>query len=340
MILEEDVPFKSLTTFAVAGKASRLAEARSVKDLEELKDSGWFAQNQHLVLGGGSNVLFLNDFHGTLIKFSAKGIFIEKQEKNFVYVRAMAGEDWPGFVVYCVEKGWGGIENLTMIPGNVGTSPMQNIGAYGVELKDTFFDLQAWEIATGKVHTFTAADCRFGYRDSFFKNEGKGKFVILSVCFRLTISDHQIISHYGAVNELLAKKGINNPDIKNIMEAIQWIRRSKLPDPDELGNAGSFFKNPVIPADQFAQLISQYPDLPSYTAGNGMVKIAAGWLIEKAGWKGYRKGDAGVHAKQALVLVNYGNATGKEIFDLSENIRNSVINRFGITLEREVNVIQ
>lgn len=338
MIVQEHIPLKSLNSFALDVKARWFTEPESEKDLTELRSAGFFKDFPFMILGGGSNVLFMSDFPGLIVRMNSKGVFVEKLDKDYVYVRAMAGVNWPDFVEYCVQNEWGGIENLTLIPGNVGTSPMQNIGAYGVELKDTFSDLHAWEIATGKIHTFYPDDCRFGYRDSFFKKEGKGKYIILSVCFRLTTSRHRLITHYGSVHDMLTQRKIAQPGLKDVMAAIQWIRRSKLPDPVELGNAGSFFKNPVLTAGAYHKLKNKFPELPSYEAGNGLVKTAAGWLIEKAGWKGYREGDAGVHQKQALVLVNYGNATGEDIFRLSEKIKTSVFEQFGIQLEREVNI--
>ncbi len=339
MLIRENISLQRFNTFGIKADTRyyALIEDESQLALPLLKDI--LCNVPLLILGGGSNVLFVNDFSGLTLHVRLKGISIEKETPDHTYVRAMAGENWEQFVEYCVKNGWGGLENLTLIPGNVGTSPIQNIGAYGVELRDHFYSLEAYEMETGRVHTFYADDCSFGYRDSFFKKEGKGKFIILSVTFRLTTRNHQIVTHYGAIQQQLVQMQIQKPGIADVMNAVQQIRRSKLPDPDKLGNAGSFFKNPLIEPARFDKLLATFPDIPYYTDPTGNVKIAAGWLIEAAGWKGFREGDAGVHEKQALVLVNFGNAEGKQIFQLAQRIRQSVWYQFGITLEPEVNLI-
>jgi UDP-N-acetylmuramate dehydrogenase len=339
MTIKNNVSLKSFNTFGLEAYASLYAGLTDIGQINVLRSTGEFQNNKLLVLGGGSNVLFTDDFNGLVLRIMLKGISVVKESNDHVFIKAMAGENWETFVEYCVEQGWGGLENLTLIPGNVGTSPMQNIGAYGVELKDVFYELEAIEISNGKSHVFSIKDCQFGYRDSFFKQQGKGRFIITSVTFQLTKNLHLIRSQYGPVKQELETRGIQNPGIKDIMDVIQSIRRSKLPDPTVLGNAGSFFKNPVLSKDVFAELVKNWPGLPSYEDASGNVKTAAAWLIEKAGWKGYREGDAGVHQNQALVLVNYGNATGKQIIDLAGKIQSSVMEKFGVFLEMEVNII-
>jgi len=290
-----------------------------------------------LILGGGSNILFTNDFDGWVLKNDLKGIECIKEDEQFYYIKAMAGEQWHSLVMYCVKMGYAGLENLSLIPGNVGASPMQNIGAYGVEIKDVFFELEAFHIAEQKIIRFNNADCDFGYRESIFKRKLKNQFIILSVTFQLR---KQPIFHtsYGAIEKELAAMNISTPSIQSISEAVIKIRSSKLPNPAKIGNAGSFFKNPVIGSIQFEELKKQFTDIPGYSNSDS-IKVPAGWLIEQCGWKGFRNGDAGCYQHQALVLVNYGNATGAEIFQLSTQIIESVQQKFGITLEREVNII-
>lgn len=338
MQVHDNISLKSFNTFGLDVTARYFAELQSTDQLEELTQLCPWKEHPFLVLGGGSNVLFAENFPGFVLRIATRGITVEKETADYVYVRAMAGEGWESFVEYCVARNLGGIENLTLIPGNVGTSPMQNIGAYGVELKDTFHSLEAFEIATGKIHTFNNADCRFGYRESIFKKEAKNKFIILSVCFRLTRNNHSLRTDYGAVKEQLLMQGVKTPGIKDVMTAIQHIRRSKLPDPKVLGNAGSFFKNPVMEEEDFQALVHRFPDMPSWKSDTDRVKVPAAWLIERAGWKGYREGDAGVHHQQALVLVNYGKATGNELLELAGKVRNSVSEKFGVQLEPEVNI--
>ncbi len=338
MVIKENFSLKPFHTFATPAFARYFAEVQSLDKLRELLSDPLLKKHNHLLLGAGSNVLFKNDFPGVVIKLSIMGREVLKSGSGIIRLRVNAGEDWDQLVAYCVENNWGGMENLSLIPGNVGTSPMQNIGAYGVELKDFFDELEALELSTGKIRTFNKKECRFGYRDSFFKKEGKGKYIILSVTFNLTENHHRINTSYGALEAELKSMGVTNPEIGHIRKAVCNIRRSKLPDPALLGNAGSFFKNPVVTEKKFRELKGSFPGMVAYPDTKGM-KLAAGWLIENTGWKGYRKGDAGVHQKQALVLVNHGNANGKEITRLAEKIKKSVQEKFGVELETEVNIV-
>jgi UDP-N-acetylmuramate dehydrogenase len=335
MNITHNTSLRAYNTFDINATAKEFSVFRSVDELDELIRQP--RKKHFMILGGGSNILFTKDYNGYVLKNEIEGIEIVREDENHVYVKAGAGENWHQFVMFCIERDLAGVENLSLIPGNVGASPMQNIGAYGVEIKDVFHDLEAYHLKSKKVVTFLHSDCKFGYRDSVFKNKRKGEYVILNVTYRLNKVPHYNTS-YGAIESELQRmnKGVS---IQTISQAVINIRTSKLPDPAKIGNAGSFFKNPSIRAKQFDRLKKQHPDVPAYPQGNGMVKIAAGWLIEQCGWKGYRKGDAGVHEKQALVLVNHGNASGREIFELSEQIRKSVVKKFRIELEREVNVI-
>jgi UDP-N-acetylmuramate dehydrogenase len=273
-----------------------------------------------------------------VVFLNTRGIEVVDKKKARVLVKAQAGENWHNFVIWCLAHDFGGLENLSLIPGNVGTTPMQNIGAYGVEIKDRFHSLEALEISSGEIRTFFAKDCAFGYRESVFKHELKGKFIILNVTFELTTTDHLIHDSYGAIRDQLALMGIVDPEIKDISQAVVAIRRSKLPDPKKIGNSGSFFKNPVISRDHFTKIKAQYPEAPFYQLSDEWVKVPAGWLVEQCGFKGKRFGDAGVHKDQALVLVNYGNARGKEILDLAILIQATVQKTFDIELEMEVNI--
>ena len=291
-----------------------------------------------MVLGGGSNVLFTRDFNGCILKNNLKGIELIREDDSSYYVKTFAGENWHSFVMHCIHHNYAGLENLSLIPGNAGASPMQNIGAYGVEIKDVFYELEALHMEDGSLHTFHAEDCAFGYRESVFKRKYKGEFIICNVSFQLK---KQPVFHtsYGALEEELEKMGIQELSIKAVSDAVIRIRSSKLPDPSMVGNAGSFFKNPVITQYQYDILKKSHPSIPGYPAGVGLIKLAAGWLIEQCGWKGYREGDAGCYPKQALVLVNYGQAKGQEIWDLSCRIIESVKEKFDVELEREVNII-
>ena len=292
-----------------------------------------------LFLGGGSNILLTKDFDGLAIKLNLKGISEKDLNENEVLVTAKAGENWHEFVMHCLSKNYGGLENLSLIPGNVGTSPMQNIGAYGTEIKDVFVCCQVLDLENFELTTFDLEKCRFGYRDSIFKQEGKGRYIILDVTFKLTKKEHQIKTEYGAITSELQNLGITNPTIQDVSKAVINIRQSKLPDPKQIGNAGSFFKNPTIPLVQFEDLKQKFSNIQGYPNGD-MVKVPAGWLIEQCGWKGKQIGNVASHKLQSLVIINAtGKATGKEIFDFSTEIINSVQEKFGIGLEREVNII-
>ncbi len=335
--LEENVSLKPFNTFGVEASARYFFEAHTMDDLLWIIHQPAFKLKK-LIIGGGSNMLLTDDFDGLVIKISLKHKWIEKSEGDHSLVSVMAGENWHSFVMWCIAHGLGGLENLSLIPGNVGTAPIQNIGAYGVEIKSCFHHLEALNVESGEFEIFTAEDCQFGYRDSYFKNEGKDRYIILRVFFSLTHKNHQLNTAYGAIGQELKRLGLK-PDIQSISQAVINIRRSKLPDPAKLGNSGSFFKNPVVSEDKYQALLKQFPDLVGYPAGEHKVKLAAGWMIENAGWKAYREGDAGVHINQALVLVNYGNASGKEIALLAEKIRASVLDKFGVNLEGEVNIL-
>jgi UDP-N-acetylmuramate dehydrogenase len=293
---------------------------------------------RRLVLGGGSNVLFSGDYDGCVLQNAIKGISIVEENDEHVYIRVGAGENWHELVLHTVQKGWGGLENLSLIPGCVGASPMQNIGAYGVEVKQTISTVEAWHKDTLEWMVFSNADCQFGYRESIFKTSFRNQLVIAYVTFKLS-RQPVVQTSYGAIREALQASGVVQPTIQDVSDAVIKIRQSKLPNPRELGNAGSFFKNPVIPASQAADLLMQYPNIPLYDAQIGYKKLAAGWLIEQCGLKGYRDGDAGVHTRQALVLVNYGKANGPQLLAVARLVQDQVLKRFGVHLEQEVNLI-
>ncbi|WP_089873231.1 UDP-N-acetylmuramate dehydrogenase [Epilithonimonas hungarica] len=339
MVMQENFSLKPFNTFGVEASARYFSEVNSVEELTEaLKFSN--AQTLPLLfIGGGSNILLTKDFDGLAIHLNLRGISEEIIDENQVLVTAKAGENWHQFVMYCLEKNYGGLENLSLIPGNVGTSPMQNIGAYGTEIKDVFESCKVLNLQNFEIEILNSEQCRFGYRDSIFKQEGKGKYVILEVTFRLTRKEHKIDVEYGAIKSELENLGINNPTIQDVSKAVIRIRQSKLPDPKVIGNAGSFFKNPTIALSQFEVLKQTFENIPGYPNGD-LVKVPAGWLIEQDGWKGKQIGSVASHKLQALVIINAtGNATGKEIFDFSSEIINSVKGKFGIELEREVNII-
>ena len=345
--MQENFSLKAHNTFSVDAKARYYAEVNSVEELiEAIKSTNPKTSHPELVeglpllfLGGGSNVLFIQDFDGLVIQLNLKGISEEIINENEVLVTAKAGENWHEFVQFCLNKNYGGLENLSLIPGNVGTSPMQNIGAYGTEIKDIFVSCKVLNMETLEVEEFDLERCRFGYRDSIFKQEGKGKYVILEVTFKLTKENHIIKTEYGAIKTELENLGIKNPTIQNVSKAVINIRQSKLPDPKIIGNAGSFFKNPTISLAQFEDLKSKFSTIQGYPNGD-FVKVPAGWLIEQCGWKGKKIGNVASHQLQSLVIINAtGNATGKEIFDFSTMIIDSVKEKFGIELEREVNMI-
>jgi UDP-N-acetylmuramate dehydrogenase len=337
MKIQENISLKPFTTFGIDKKAKFFT---TVETLDELKVALLAAKEKQLpvfILGGGSNILLTRDIDGLVIKLEIKGINLVKEDGDQLWVEVGAGEMWHELVLHSIAQDWAGLENLSLIPGTVGASPMQNIGAYGVEIKDVFDRLQAMHRETLEMQSFDAEACRFGYRESVFKQTFKDQYVITSVTFRLSKTPNFHLE-YGAIREVLAANGIDQPSIRAISDAVIQIRQSKLPDPKEIGNAGSFFKNPTIPSAQFDELKTSYPSIPGYPSAEG-VKVAAGWLIEQTGWKGKRIGEVGVHAKQALVLVNYGGGTGEEIKKLSEQIQASVFDKFGVQLQAEVNFI-
>ena len=336
MLLQENISLKPYNTFGIDVKARYFATFNDTDELAETLNLK--SQTSNLILGGGSNILLTKDYDGLVLKNEIRGIVELHEDSEYVYVKAGAGENWHQFVLYCIERNWAGVENLSLIPGNVGASPMQNIGAYGVEIDDVFWDLEAFHKKDKKVVTFTRSDCEFGYRESVFKEKFKDQFVILNVTFQLR-KKPRFNTSYGAIEQELQRMGVRELSLKAISAAVINIRNSKLPNPGEIGNAGSFFKNPSVTNEQFVSLKARFENMAGHENIDGTVKLAAGWLIEQCGWKGYRKDDAGCHAKQALVLVNYGNATGTEIYNLSEEIIQSVKEKFGLTLEREVNII-
>lgn len=332
--IKEHFDLRHYNTFGVQASARYFFPVRDEGGLAHLPEL--LAGRDYMILGGGSNVLFCRDFPGLVVHPEMKGIFLQKQDKNHVWLKVMAGENWDGLVEHTVKQGWGGLENLSLIPGNVGASPIQNIGAYGVEVQDTIESVQGLVLSEGDFMNFDKDSCRFGYRDSIFKREWENRVLIVSVTFRL-LKNPACNTGYAQVEEELRQIGPANP--VNMRKAIVRIRERKLPDPTVLGNAGSFFKNPVIPSSVSHELKKEFPELPSYPIEGDTVKVTAAWLIEQCGWKGYRREDTGVHQNQPLVLVNYGNATGKDIFELSEEIIESVKRKFGISLEREVRII-
>jgi UDP-N-acetylmuramate dehydrogenase len=331
----KNIDLKQFTTFGVSANATHFATFSSEEEARTLTKNN---TEELLILGGGSNLLLTQDFKGLVLKNEIKGIAIHETNENSVILKVGAGEVWHEFVLNTIEQGYYGIENMSLIPGSVGASPMQNIGAYGVEIKDVFEKLEALEIQSGKIHTFSKEACAFGYRESIFKRALKGKFIITQVYFRLSLQE-KVSTHYGAIESELLKQGISNPSCKDVSNAVIAIRSSKLPNPKELGNAGSFFKNPVVPIDIYNKIKEKYKDAPSYPIDEKSVKVPAGWLIEAAGWKGKKIGACGVHKNQALVLVNYGGATGNEIFNLSSEIIEDIDRKFDIILEREVNIL-
>lgn len=334
----DHVSLRPYNTFGIDVKAQKFAEFATEEDLQWLQEQQVF-DTKHMVLGGGSNLLLTQDFDGWVLKNSLRGRKVITQSDRTITIRLAAGENWHESVLWCVENGYGGIENLSLIPGTVGAAPMQNIGAYGVEIKDLFAQLTAFNKSTGAIEVFDKEACQFGYRESVFKNELKNKFIILSMDLSLTLSHHNLHLSYGAIQSVLEEKGIKEPSLKDISAAVIQIRQSKLPDPKEIGNSGSFFKNPIVEEDFAEALKMAFPDLPCYPTGQERTKLAAGWLIEQCGWKGKRVGATGAHEKQALVLVNYGDATGSEVWHLALQIQKSVKQRFGVTLQPEVNIM-
>ena len=334
MEFHSNFSLKNYNTFGIDVKAKKFV---SISTLEELKEV-LSIENEIFLLSGGSNMLLTKDIDKTVVHIDLKGITILEESNDQVVVEVYAGEDWHQFVLWCVNHDFGGIENLSLIPGNVGTCPIQNIGAYGVEVKDVIESVETIEIKSGKTKTFSNSECQFGYRNSIFKNTLKGKFVITKVRFKLTKVKHNLNTSYGAIESELSSNNIQNPTIKDISNAVIAIRQSKLPDPKEIGNSGSFFKNPVISKSHFERLQEKYPKIPSYPIDEFTVKVPAGWLIETAGFKGKRFGEAGIHDRQALVLVNHGNACGQEVFKVAKHIQSKIYIDFGIELEIEVNV--
>lgn len=338
MVIYQNISLKPYNTFGLEAKAAQFVECNTVEEVQVLCITFNLSQREILVLGGGSNVLLTKDFEGMVVKMNLKGIAKVNETEEHIFIKANSGENWHEFVLYCVEKGYGGVENLSLIPGCIGAAPMQNIGAYGVEVKDVIEEVQAVEISTGIKTSFSNAECKFGYRESIFKNEAKGKYIITSVTYKLSKKPQLNIS-YGAIKDVLQEKGIATPSLKDVSDAVIAIRSSKLPDPKVLGNSGSFFKNPEIEDSIYTQLKASYPTIPGYPTASNQVKVPAGWLIEQCGWKGKRVGNTGAHKDQALVLVNYGNATGDEIFGLALEIQKSVKDKFGIHIIPEVNII-
>ena len=337
MLLQENFPLKPYNTFGIEVKARYFATFENVSELQQLLQLPEIAQAEKLILGGGSNVLFTKDYDGAVLKNNIKGISIIAQDDDFAFVKAGSGEVWHEMVLYCIKHGLAGVENLSLIPGTVGAAPLQNIGAYGVELKDIFDSLEAINLETGKLETFDKAGCDFGYRESYFKKAGKGKYIIVSVTLKLRKKPEFNIS-YGDIQKTLAAMEITDLNIKAISEAVCAIRKSKLPDPAQIGNAGSFFKNPEVDKTVFENLKNQYPEIPGYVVSETKIKVPAGWLIEHLGWKGKQLENYGVHKNQALVLVNYGGAEGNKIKQLAHDIIASVKEKFGIELSPEVNI--
>jgi len=335
--IQENVSLKNFNTFGIEANAMYFVEINHKEELAELFLDPQWKQTPTLVLGGGSNLLLISDFDGLVIRINIRGIE-HRISHNDVYVEAGAGEVWNDLVNFCVIRGYAGLENLSLIPGSVGASPIQNIGAYGVELKDVFYSCEAFELSSGNFKTFTKQDCHFEYRESIFKNELKGQYIIVSVKFHLSLIPNFNLK-YGAIEQELTNRGITSPGLKDVSQVVSHIRVSKLPDPSTIGNSGSFFKNPIIGAGQFAQLQSKFPDVVNYPAGGGQIKLAAGWLIEQCGWRGKVVGNTGTWKNQALVLVNHGGATGAEVYALSSQIIDTVYTKFGVSLQREVNII-
>ena len=338
MQIIENTSLKKYNTFGIDVSSALFTSFSTIDQLKEIID---FCNNKNLnklIIGGGSNILFTKNYDGIVIKNQVLGIDVIKQDEDNIYVKAGAGTGWHQLVTYCIENNYAGIENLSLIPGSVGAAPLQNIGAYGVELKDVFEELEAFNIDTQQIEKFSLNQCDFGYRESVFKTVLKNQFIIISVTLKLNKTPEFNVK-YGAIEQELERMNCDELSIKNISTAVINIRTSKLPNPLEIGNAGSFFKNPVVTEHLKNELNNSYANIPIYAANNNLYKIPAGWLIEQCGWKGFRNADAGCHNKQALVLVNYGNATGKEIFDLSTQILESVYQKFGVYLEREVNIL-
>ena len=331
---QKDISLRTYNTFGIDVKSKKFIGIQSTDVLKAVLVENQGAQV--LLLGGGSNLLLTKDFDGLTIRIENRGIEILKEDEYGARIKVAAGENWHDFVLWCLKKDFGGVENLALIPGSVGAAPIQNIGAYGVELSQVFESCEAMSRETGEIKTFNKTECEFGYRNSIFKNTLKEQYIITSVEFNLTKAPHQINTSYGGLSEKIESK---SPSIQTVAQTVIEIRSAKLPDPRHIGNSGSFFKNPVLGSEQFAALQQQYPNLPHYPDQKGKVKIPAAWLIDYLGFKGYRKNDTGVHQNQALVLVNYGNASGAEIKKLAQQIKDKVLENFKIDLEFEVNIL-
>jgi UDP-N-acetylmuramate dehydrogenase len=337
MDIQNNFSLKNHNSFGIEAKAKQFVSVHSVLELQTVLEQ--HKLDNKFILGGGSNMLLTKDIDALVIHINLKGKKIIAENEDFVWVESEAGENWHEFVLWTIDQNFGGLENMSLIPGNVGTTPVQNIGAYGTEIKDTFISCKAVSKENQETIQFTKEDCHFGYRESIFKNEAKDYYVITSVVFKLTKRNHKINTSYGDIKTELAKTNISNPTLKDVSNAVIAIRQSKLPDPKELGNSGSFFKNPILLKSDFEKIHQQFPEMKYYDISETEVKVPAGWLIEQAGFKGKRFGNAGIHKNQALVLVNYGNATGQEILNISMNIQQTILNIFGIQIEAEVNVI-
>jgi len=339
MQIEKDRSLDKINTFGLKAKSKLFASAESIEDLQQILKSDEAQNNELFILGGGSNVLLTKNFDGLTIKVDIKGIEVVEETDEAVTVKVGAGENWHQFVLHAINHDWGGIENLSLIPGTVGAAPMQNIGAYGVEIKEVFKKLHAVERSTGEMESFNKEDCHFGYRESIFKNRVKDQYIIAEVFLKLSKKDHKVNTTYGAIEETLKAMGIEEPTIKNVSDTVIHIRQSKLPNPKEIGNAGSFFKNPSVDKIDFEALKIENPDIPGYKLPDDRIKVPAAWLIEQCGWKGLTRGNIGVHKNQALVLVNYGDGDGNELKALAMEIKESVAKKFGIELNPEVNII-
>lgn len=337
MQIQSNFSLKSFNTFGIEAKAKSFVAVHTLEDLKTVLAE--HAAEKKFILGGGSNMLLTQDIDALVIHIDLKGKRILKEDDDFVWVESMAGENWHEFVLWTIDQNFGGLENMSLIPGNVGTTPVQNIGAYGTEIKDTFVSCDAMKIDDQTMRTFSKEDCRFGYRESIFKQEAKDQYIITTVVFKLTKRNHNINTSYGDITKELALQNVTVPTLKDVSNAVIAIRQSKLPDPKVLGNSGSFFKNPVISRSHFEKVQAQFPEIKFFEVSPTEVKVPAGWLIEQAGYKGFRKGDAGVHKNQALVLVNYGSATGQEILALSREVQQAVFDKYSIAIEAEVNVI-
>ena len=337
MQIQHNFSLKNYNTFGIEAKAKQFVAVHNLDELQAVLKN--HSSEKKFILGGGSNMLLTQDIDALVIHIDLKGKKIIKEDDDYVWVESQGGEVWHEFVLWTIDRNFGGLENMSLIPGNVGTTPVQNIGAYGAEIKDTFVSCDAMNIATQELKTFTKDECKFGYRESIFKQEVKNQYIITSVVFKLKKHSHNINIGYGDIQSELAKNEITNPTIKDVSNAVIAIRNTKLPNPKELGNSGSFFKNPVISRELFEKVQEKFPEVKHFEVSPTEVKVPAGWLIENAGLKGYRKDDAGVHKNQALVLVNYGNATGQDILNLSKYVQKTVFDKYGIAIEAEVNVI-